>query len=109
MTNRGRATGPQYQNDMTKEELKEKIAAIDRLADTAKKAACLEYVQTNAKYKIGDIVGDSADTIRIESIKFTGLRGDILIYYYGPVLTKKGEPRKDGAKRAVFECNIKNQ
>lgn len=96
---------------MTKEELKEKIAAIDRLANTAKKAACFEYVRTNAKYKIGDIVGDSADNIRVESIKFTGTgsRGDISIYYYGTALTQKGEPRKDGAKRAVFESNIKNQ
>jgi len=107
MTNRGLATGPQYHNDMTKEALKEKIAAIDRLAEVQKRAACFEYVRTNAKYKIGDIVGDSADTIRVESIKFTGSRGDISIYYYGPALTKKGEPRKDGAKRAVYECNIK--
>ena len=38
-----------------------------------------------------------------------GFHGDISIYYYGPALTKKGEPRKDGAKRAVYECNIKTK
>ena len=92
---------------MTKEELKEKIAAIDRLAVTQKKAAYYEYVKTNAKHKIGDIVGDATDIIRVESISFSEYHGDISIYYYGPLLTKKGEPRKDGAKRAVFESNIK--
>lgn len=109
MTNRGRATGPQYHNDMTKEELKEKIAAIDRLAETQKKAACFEYVRTNAKYKIGDIVGDSVCTIRVESIRFSWSYNNISIYYYGTSLTKKGEPRKDGAKGVVFECNIKTK
>jgi len=94
---------------MTKEELKEKIAAIDRLAKTQKNAAFYEYVRTNAKHKIGDIVGDATDIIRVESISFTEYHGDISIYYYGPLLTKKGEPRKDGAKRSVFEANIKTK
>lgn len=92
---------------MTKEELKEKIAAIDRLAETKKRAAYYEYARTNAKHKIGDIVGDATDIIRVESISFNVYYGDVSIYYYGPLLTKKGEPRKNGAKRAVFESNIK--
>ena len=92
---------------MIKEELKEKIAAIDRLAATQKEAVYFEYVRTNAKHKIGDIVGDLTDIIRVESISFTEFHGDISIYYYGPLLTKKGEPRKNGTKRAVFESAIK--
>ena len=94
---------------MTKEELKEKIVAIDRLAVTQKNAAYYEYVRTNAKHKIGDIIGDSTDIIRVESISFNVFHGDISIYYYGPLLTKKGEPRKNGAKRAVSEANIKTK
>lgn len=92
---------------MTYEEMKQKIAAIDRLAATQKKAAYYEYVRTNAKHKIGDIIGDETDIIRVESISYSEYHGDISIYYYGPLLTKKGELRKDGAKRAVFESNIK--
>lgn len=95
---------------MTQEELKEKIAAIDRLAATQKKAAFFEYVRTNAKHKIGDIVSDSSQTIRVEKIKFSVYgRNDVSIYYYGPMLTKKGEPRKDGQKCAVWEERIKEQ
>lgn len=91
---------------MTKEELKERIAAIDRLAVMRKKMAYFEYVRTNAKHKIGDIVGDATDIIRVESISFTEHNGNILIYYYGPLLTKKGEPRKGGEQRAVYEDRI---
>lgn len=94
---------------MTNEEMKQKIAHIERVASLQKKAVYREFVLSNAKYKIGDIVGDSTDIIRVESISFTEFHGDISIYYYGPLLTKKGEPRKDGAKRAVFEANIKTK
>lgn len=92
---------------MTNEEMKQKIAHIERVASLQKKAVYREFVLSNAKYKIGDIVGDATDIIRVESISYSEYHGDIAIYYYGPLLTKKGEPRKDGAKRAVFESNIK--
>ena len=92
---------------MTNEEMKQKIAHIERVASLQKKAVYREFVLSNAKYKIGDIVGDATDIIRVESISYSLYRDDISIYYYGPSLTKKGEPRKDGTKRAVFESNIK--
>lgn len=95
---------------MTQEELKEKIAAIDRLAATQKKAAYFEYVKENAKYKIGDVVSDETDTIRIERIDFNIFAtGVVSIYYWGVMLTKKGEPRKDGQKRAIYEERIVEQ
>ena len=92
---------------MTNEEMKQKIAHIERVASLQKNAVYREFVLSNAKYKIGDIVGDSTNIIRVESISYSKYPGGIEIYYYGPLLTKKGEPRKDGAKRAVFESNIK--
>lgn len=93
---------------MTQEELKEKIAAIDRTAATQKKAAYFEYVKDNAKYKIGDVVSDETDTIRVEKIAFNiNGPGEVSIYYWGPALTKTGEPYKDGRKRSVFEWAIK--
>lgn len=92
---------------MTKEELKQKIAEIDRAAELQKKAVYKAFAEQNATYKVGDIVGDATDTIRVESISYSVFHGDVSIFYYGPMLTKKGEPRKDGAKRAVFESMIK--
>lgn len=93
---------------MTQEELKKKIAAIDRLAASQNRAAYREYVAANAKHKIGDVVSDNSDTIRVERIAFNIKGpGEVSIYYVGPALTKKGEPYKDGRKRAVFEWLIK--
>lgn len=92
---------------MTREELKQKIAHIEHVAEMQKKAAYREFVESNAKCKIGDIVSDATDTIRVERIEYSVFHKDISIYYFGPVLTKKGEPRKDGTKRAVFESQIK--
>lgn len=94
---------------MTTEELKEKIAHIERVSALQKKAVYREFVESNAKHKIGDIIGDATDIIRVESISYSEYHGEISIFYYGPLLTKKGEPRKDGAKRAVFESNIKTK
>lgn len=92
---------------MTQEELKERLAMIDRQSALQKKAAYFEYVKDNAKYKIGDVVSDETDTIRIERIDFNifGV-GTVSIYYWGVILTKKGEPRKDGQKRAIYEERI---
>lgn len=93
---------------MTKQELNEKIKAIEIEADHQKHLAYKQYAAENAKYKIGDIVSDGMDTIRVEAINFSSYLGDFSIYYYGPLLTKQGVPRKDGEKRAVFESEIKN-
>lgn len=91
---------------MTIEELKQEIERIDRLAAVQKKQAYFKYVKDNARYKIGDIVSDSGHTIRVERISF-GLYDSIpSIYYVGPILTKKGEPRKDGETYCVFESKI---
>lgn len=68
---------------MTHEEMKQKIAHIERVASLQKKAVYREICLINAKYKIGDIVGDATDIIRVESILYSEYHGDISIYYYG--------------------------
>ena len=93
---------------MTKEDLRKKIEEIELSAAMKKRAVYIQFVKDNAKYKVGDIVADSTETIRVECISYHIARDfDVSIYYYGPLLTKKGEPRKDGSKRAVFESAIK--
>lgn len=92
---------------MTKQELNARIKAIELEADRQKHLVYKQYVSENAKYKIGDIVSDSSDTIRVEQVSFSLFR-EISIFYWGPVLTKKGEPRKNGERRAVYEERIIN-
>ena len=93
---------------MTQKELDARIAAIDREADQQKYLAYKQYAADNAKYKIGDIVSDGRDTIRVESIAYSLFNNRISIFYLGTKLTKKGEPFKHDGKRAVFESAIKN-
>ena len=92
---------------MKQDEMLIKIAQIEKDAQVQKNAVYEEYVRDNAKYKIGDIVCDSCDRIRVESVRYSTLWNDVAIYYYGPIVTRKGVPRNGGSKMAVFECNIK--
>ena len=92
---------------MTKQELNAKIKAIVSEADRQKHLAYKQYVAENAKYKIGDVVRDATDTIRVEQVSFSVYR-DISIFYWGVLLTKKGVPRKDGERRAIYEERIIN-
>lgn len=93
---------------MTKQELYARIDAITREAEEKKHLAYKQYATENAKYKVGDVVSDRQDTIRVESINFNVFNGNVSIFYWGPRLTKKGQPYKGGGKRAVFESAIKH-
>ena len=93
---------------MTKQELNAKIKAIELEANRQKHLAYKQFATENAKYKVGDVVSDSQDTILVESINFDVFNGNICIFYWGPRLTKKGQPYKGGGKRAVFESAIKH-
>ena len=92
---------------MTQEEMWKQIVSINKRAELEKKRVYFQFVKENAKYRIGDIVSDSTDTIRIESISFSLYNNVPSIYYVGPLLTKKGQPRKDGETRCIYESVIK--
>lgn len=92
---------------MTKQELNAKIKAIELEADRQKNLAYKQYVAENAKYKVGDVVRDATDAIRVEQVRFSVYR-NLSIYYWGVLLTKKGVPRKDGERRAIYEERIIN-
>jgi hypothetical protein len=83
---------------MTKEELAEKIAEINRIASLAKRAAYSEYAETVAKFKRGDIIADCYDMILVDSISYNGG-----VCYCGKLLTATGRPRKSGERRTIYE------
>lgn len=94
-------------NAMTKELLYKEIANINEVAERRKKALYVEYVRTNAKYKIGDIIFDGVNSIKITSIMYEMVHGNIEILYSGIMLTKQLKPRKDGSKGYIYENRIK--
>ena len=93
---------------MTKQELNNGIKAIEIEANRQKHLLYEKYAVENATHKIGDIISDGTDTIRVKAIHYSVYNGDVTIFYYGPLLTKQGAPRKDAKKRAVFESATKN-
>lgn len=93
---------------MTKQELKKKFELIEHEAELKKKDAIREYIETNALYRIGDVVSDSSGTICVERIGYSRLTNDgsVVIYYFGHILTKKGLQKKNGQTMCVFESAI---
>lgn len=92
---------------MTQEELKQRLAEIERAAEIQRLELYREYVKENAKYKVGQIIGDGGGTIRIEKVSFSRMGNPISIFYTGPRLTKKLEPQKNGETYVVFEECVK--
>lgn len=91
---------------MTVQELQAGIEAIKRRADIEIKKLRYQYVAENALYRIGEIIYDSDDRIRVEHIRFSLVRSTCpVIYYEGPKVKKNGEPFKSGAWASVFEQN----
>lgn len=91
---------------MTNEEFLAGVEAIKRRADIEIKKLRYQYVAENALYRIGEIIYDADDRIRVEHIRFslvgTGSTCPV-IYYEGPKVKKNGEPFKSGAWATVFE------
>jgi hypothetical protein len=93
---------------MTKEVYDKKWMEIKISFDAAKKELHREFAYANNPYKIGDIVADRIGTVKIEKIQiYLGLNPYPQCVYTGVELTKKGEPKKGGKKRSVYQSGIK--
>ena len=76
---------------MDKKTFEEKKRLIDTTRNRQFKALCLEYANVNNPYKIGDIIRDHCQIIKIESIsiEIPHLYNLPSCVYRGTVLTKK--------------------
>jgi len=92
---------------MTKEEYtkryneiqKEKHAEIEKLA--------IEYAESNNPVKIGDVVTDRCQRIKVETIKAPLSVIEPHCVYSGPLLTKAGTPFKSGKRGRMSQYNLK--
>ena len=65
-----------------------------------------DWAVSNARFKVGDIIGfTSGTTIRVESFSgnFSKYEQKPYVTYYGPVLTKTLQPRKDESYATVYD------
>lgn len=90
---------------MTLKEYKNRLKESEDKHRAEIRALRSEFALKNAIHAVGDITTD-----HIGSIKVTGIGcanyGDPQTIYYGIELKKDLTPRKDGAKRWVYQSNI---
>ena len=95
---------------MTLEEFQQKTEIINKDRDKKWLDLCKDYAFTNNPYKVGDILEDHYQIIKIESIKLSITRESACCIYIGPQLRMKTlEPYKNGAKSTMYQLNVKQK
>jgi len=97
---------------MTQEEFFAKRASLYTRFDEELLSLERRCARKNNKVNIGDIVSDGNETIIVDKFRLRRAsrygNGFIPYYdYYGRLLTKKGEPRKDGTSAYVYLERLK--
>jgi hypothetical protein len=88
-------------------EYKEMKKQIEKEAEKKLLSLAKEYAFSNSTVRIGDIVEDHSDRIKVDKINF-GISDRIPVcVYHGVRLTKKGEPCKRDPRTAVWQSNVK--
>lgn len=63
-----------------------------------------EYTKENHRFEIGDIICSFGRYIKVESFKGEiSSGGKFYVTYFGPELTKKLQPRKDGFRTSFYD------
>lgn len=92
---------------MTPEQYEARLKMIREERENQEIKLAKEYAFGNNTIKVGDIVEDHCSSIEVEVIKFTRSISLPCCVYEGKELTRKLVPRKDGARRTVYQSNIK--
>ena len=99
---------------MTKEEYLEKIKDIRKRCQDEINALGVEYAKSNNPYKIGDVISDGVETIKIGRVQpvlasyIHVSAGFPVCRYYGVQLKKDGTPKKrQDPTSSIYQSNIK--
>jgi len=87
---------------------KERYALEEKLARDISQLK-IKYAKENQKYQIGDVLKrKSGDAIKVDKVKYGCPFGNYepQAHYYGVLLTKKGEPRKDKARMCIAQFEV---
>jgi hypothetical protein len=67
----------------------------------------IRYAKACNPYKVGDVISDHCDTIKIEKITFTMASSDFpCCLYSGPKLKKDGSSYKNNSYSRIHQTNI---
>lgn len=95
-------------------EYRERAKAIRRDAELEVKKLARDYAFSNSSVKVGDVIKSKLrhnQTILVDKINFTlktfmAHEESPECVYVGRVLTKKGEPRKDGEIGRIYHSDL---
>ena len=84
--------------------LKSKIKVIESEAEKQKNKLLHAYAVKNRRFEIGDILQDGCHVISVDKITWSSCSngGAPFSIYYGYLLTKKLQPRKDEERQRVY-------
>jgi len=93
---------------MEYEELKSRIENLKDIFDTRVRSLEYDFAMANNPHSVGDIIKDHIGIIKIERITHGKVfSSDILCaIYYGSELRNDLQPKKNGAKRIVWQTNL---
>lgn len=94
---------------MTEKEYKQKLVELEIEYKNKKDALGLEFEMSNNPYKVGDILKDHHQIIRVEKIKWKWAFLSIIseCVYYGTQLTAKLEPKKrQDINPCMYQSNV---
>jgi hypothetical protein len=89
---------------MTKQEYQNRLKELEEKFEKDKKQLAQDFVFSNLKYKVGDIVvTDNVSSIKVDDIKCGyGLFSVPHVSYWGYELKKDLTPRKDKSRRSIW-------
>lgn len=96
---------------MNKEEYTAKVNELKEKFKKEEKTLAKEYAFSNSPVKVGDIIKDHANTIRVTEIKFA-MSGTFTAefpqcVYYGDNLNKSGQISKRNPIGTIWQSNLK--
>lgn len=92
---------------MTDQEYEAKKLEIENVRQSALESLNLEYVLSNTRFKVGDIIEDHYHKIKIKSIDYDITLGKICAFYKGVELKKDSTPKKRQDAPLMYGSNIK--
>jgi len=95
---------------MTRTEYKNALNRIQEKTTIKMRELAQRFAQENNPHKIGDIVEDSRNRVKIERISIAIVGSFPSCVYSGPLLKKKdGKPYKGGRLGTVYQSNMKKE
>lgn len=92
---------------MKQEEYAERLNELNQRFEAEKKKLATEFALSNNLVSVGDIIEDHMGRIKVDKISVCNLLSTRpMCCYFGPEITKQGNPFKNDKTRWVYQSNL---